>query len=65
MWSYSLDLDRPGEEPIYVPSHDFPDEVHAGDRFKYDGWTWQVTAIATKQFNAGGQPGKTLRCVVV
>jgi hypothetical protein len=61
-----------GEVAIYCPecaerepSHEFPDEMHSGDTFTYDGWTWQVTQVAAKQFDAEGEPELTLRCIVV
>jgi hypothetical protein len=63
MPAYSLDLDRPGEEPLYVPSHDFPNTMRSGDTFEYDGWTWQVMQVATKQFDREGEPEFTLRCI--
>jgi hypothetical protein len=65
MASYSLHLGGHGEEPIYVPSHNFPGEMSPGDRFEYDVWTWQVTAVATKQFDAPGEPGETIRAIAV
>jgi len=63
MPSYSLDVELPGEAPRYVPSYHFPNEMRAGDEFQYDGYTLQVTQVATKQFDAPGQPDKTLGCV--
>lgn len=65
MPSYSLDLALPGQEPGYVPSHDFPGEMRNGDRFQYDGCTWQVIEVATKQFDSQGEPDKTLHCIPV
>jgi hypothetical protein len=62
MPAYRLDLDGP-DGPIYVPSHDFPSAMRAGDTFMYDGWTWQVTEVATKQFDKEGEPELTLRCI--
>jgi hypothetical protein len=63
MPSYSLDIELPGEAPRYVPSHNFPNAMRAGDQFQYDGYTMRVTEVATKQFAAPGEPEKTLRCV--
>jgi hypothetical protein len=63
MPSYSLDIEIPGEGNRYVPSHDFPNEMRAGDQFQYDGYTLQVVEIATKQFDAPGEPGHTIRVV--
>jgi hypothetical protein len=63
MPSYSLDLDLPGEESRYVPSHEFPNEMGRDDQFEYDGYTWHVIEVATKQFDAPGEPEKTLRCI--
>jgi hypothetical protein len=65
MASYSLHLEGHGEDPMYVPSHDFPGELRAGDQFEYDGWTWRVTEVATKQFEAPGEPDKTIRAIAV
>ena len=62
MATYSLDLDGP-DGVTYVPSHDFPNEMRAGDRFERDGVMWQVLEVATKQFDAPPEPDKTLRCV--
>jgi hypothetical protein len=62
MPAYSLDLEGP-DGNVYVPSHDFESEMRSGDTFTYDGWTWQVTEVATKQFDAPGEPDLTLRCV--
>jgi hypothetical protein len=62
MPAYSLDLDGP-EGNRYVPSHDFPNEMHSGDTFEYGDWKWQVTAVATKQFDEPGEPPLTLRCL--
>lgn len=59
---YSLDLDGP-DGATYVPCHEFPDVMRAGDTFEHDGWTWQVLEVATKQFDAPGEPSETLRCV--
>jgi hypothetical protein len=61
--AYSLDLEHPDGDR-YIPSHDFPQAMQAGDTFKYDGWTWRVTEVATKQFDPQGEPKLTLRCVV-
>lgn len=63
MPSYSLDIDIPGEASRYVESHDFPNEMRAGDQFQYDGYTLQVIEVATKQFDPPGEPGTTLRCI--
>jgi hypothetical protein len=64
MPSYSLDIEIPGEDNRYIPSHDFPSEMRAGSQFQYDGYTLQVTAVATKQFPADpGEADKTLRCI--
>lgn len=65
MATYSLDLEVPGEEARYVKSHDFPNEVSTDDQIQYDGFTWQVFEVATKQFDAPGEPDKTLRCVPI
>ena len=64
MPEYSLHLEGP-DGSKYVPSYEFPDAMHPGDTFSYDGWTWQVTAVATKQFDAPGEPELTLRCIAV
>jgi hypothetical protein len=61
MPSYSLDIEIPGEDNRYVPSHDFPNEMRAGDQFDYAGFRLQVTGVATKQFDAPGEPDKTIR----
>jgi hypothetical protein len=58
---YSLDLDGP--DGAYVPSHEFPSDMRAGDTFERDGSKWQVIEVATKQFDQPGEPPKTLRCV--
>lgn len=50
MPSYSLDIEIPGEDNRYVPSHEFPNEMRVGDRFTYDDRNLQVIAVATKQF---------------
>ena len=63
MPSYSLDIEIPGEEARYVPSHDFPNEMRAGDQFEYDGYTLQVVEVATKQLDAPGEPDETIRAV--
>lgn len=63
MPSYSLHIELPAEAPRYVPSHDFPNEMHAGDQFQFDGYTLQVLEVATKQFDAPGEPEQTLRCI--
>lgn len=63
MPSYSLDLQRPGEDDIYVPSHDFEGPMRPDDTFEYERWTWRVIEVATKQFDAEGEPEQTLRCV--
>jgi len=62
MPAYSLDLEGP-EERTFVESHDFPNEMRPGATFTHDGWTWQVIEVATKQFDAPGQPVLTLRCI--
>lgn len=63
MPSYSLHIEIPGEEARYVASHDFPNEMHAGDQFEYDGYTLQVVEVATKQFDAPGEPPETIRAI--
>jgi hypothetical protein len=65
MPSYSLDIEIPGEDGCYVASHDFLDGMHVGDQFQYDGYTLQVIAVATKQFDALGEPDQTIRAVAV
>jgi len=65
MPAYSLDLEGLDGNSTYVPSHDFPTAMRPGDSFKYEGWTWEVTEVATKQFDASGEPELTLRCVAV
>lgn len=65
MPSYSLDVEIPGEDARYVASHDFPNEMRVGDQFQYDGYTLQVIAVATKQFDALGEPDQTIRAVPV
>ena len=65
MPSYSLHLEGHDISPRYVPSCDFPAEMQRGDRFGYDGWTWQVTEVAVKRFEAVGEPDKTLRAIAV
>jgi hypothetical protein len=64
MPSYSVNLDRPGEDNVYVPTHEFDNDMRAGDTFEYDGAMWQVLEVATKQFDAEGEPEQTLRCVL-
>jgi hypothetical protein len=62
MASYSLDIDIPGEPRRYVRSHDFPNEMRAGDQFEFDGYTLQVIAVATKQFpREPGEAEETIR----
>lgn len=63
MPAYSLDIDLPGEPLRYVKSHEFPNEMHPGDQFEYDGWALQVAEVATKQFDAPDEPPQTLRCI--
>jgi hypothetical protein len=63
MPSYSLEIEIPGEDPRYVPSHDFPKEMRAGDGFEYDGYRLQVVEVATKQFDAPGEPERTIRAI--
>jgi hypothetical protein len=64
MPSYSLDIEIPGEGNRYVPSHDFPNEMRAGDKFTFDGYNLQVVAVATKQFPAEpGEAEKTIRAI--
>jgi hypothetical protein len=46
-----------------VPSHDFPSEMRAGDRFEYAGYKLQVVEVATKQFDAPGEPDQTIRAI--
>jgi hypothetical protein len=66
MPSYSLDIEIPGEDNRYVPSHEFPNEMSAGDQFEYDGYTLQVIAVATKQFPPDpGEADETIRAVPV
>ncbi|MDP9223608.1 MAG: hypothetical protein M3P18_07075 [Actinomycetota bacterium] len=62
MPEYSLDLDGP-DGTTYVPSQEFPNAGRVGETFERDGWTWQVIAVAAKQFDAPGEPPETLRCV--
>jgi hypothetical protein len=64
MTAYSLDLEGP-DGNTYVPSHDFPNEMGPSDTFTYNGWTWRVTEVARKQFDAPGEPELTLRCIAV
>jgi hypothetical protein len=61
--SYSLDIEIPGEDTRYVPSYDFPNEMHAGDAFEYDGYKLRVVEVATKQFDAPGEPNQTIRAI--
>jgi hypothetical protein len=65
MPTYSLDLEGLDGKSIYVPSHHFANAMRPGDVFTYDGWTWVVTEVATKQFAAAGEPELTLRCIAV
>jgi hypothetical protein len=65
MPTYSLDIEIPGEDPRYVPSHDFPNEMRAGDQFTFEGYTLQVAEVATKQFDAPGEPDQTIRALPV
>jgi hypothetical protein len=65
MWQYSLDLEHHGDHH-YVPSHDFHGPVGIGDRFDYEGRSYEVVAVAIKQFKPGpGEPPRTLRCSIV
>lgn len=63
MPSYSLNVEIPGQDARYVPSHDFPNDMSVGDQFQYDGYTLQVVAVATKQFDAPGEPDQTIRAI--
>lgn len=65
MWKYSLDLvDHEGNR--YVPSHDFPGPIGIGDQFDYDGRSYEVVAVAIKQFKPDpGEATRTLRCRIV
>jgi hypothetical protein len=38
MPAYSRDLEGP-DGNTYVPSHEFPSTMRAGDTFDHDGWT--------------------------
>jgi hypothetical protein len=61
MPTYSLDLDGPDGKK-WVPAHDFPERMKSGDRFTYDGWTWQVLEVAVSQHD---NDPDVLRCVPV
>jgi hypothetical protein len=63
MPSYSLDIEIPGEDNRYVPSHDFPNDMRAGDQFEYEGYKLQVVEVAAKQFDAPGEPDQTIRAI--
>jgi hypothetical protein len=63
MPSYSLHIEIPGEPERYVKSHDFPSEMRPGDEFTFDGYRLRVVGVATKQFDAEGEPPTTLRCL--
>ena len=64
MPSYSLAIELPGERERYVSSHEFESEMRRGDQFEFDGYSLLVAEVATKQFDAEGEPEKTLRCVL-
>jgi hypothetical protein len=61
--SYSLDIEIPGDESRYMPSQDFPKEMSAGGQFMFEGYTLQVVEVATKQFDAPGEPDQTIRAI--
>jgi hypothetical protein len=63
MPSYSLDIEIPGEDNRYVPSHDLPTEMRAGHQFEYAGYKLQVAEVARKQFDAPGEPDLTIRAI--
>ena len=63
MPNYSLHLEAPGEEPIYVASQQFDTEVQKDEKFTHEGRTWKVVEVAVKQFDAPGEPELTIRAV--
>jgi hypothetical protein len=56
---YNLGLEGPDGEK-WVEDYETPEEMRRGDRFEYDGYTWQVTEIAVPQ--SGSSEVLVLRC---
>jgi len=58
----ALDLEGPEGEK-WVERYEAAAEMKVGDTFVYDGWTFQVVAVAVRQY--GTNAPLVLRCVPV
>jgi hypothetical protein len=60
MPAYSLDLEGPNERD-WIENYEFSKPMQRGDRFRLNGWTWEVVEVATSQ----EREEPVLRCIAV